>query len=98
SRLIRARITDPAGDEAVSAPVSVNVSPCSAVLSPVTRTNGFGVGGSTCNVRTGDKCHWSVVSLTDWITITSETNFVGSNQISYAVEANPDFVPRTGLI
>ena len=77
TRLVRARLTDPAGDVAVSAPLVVNILVCSAVLSPGSRTHGYGAATNTVSVTTSGKCRWYVLNTNNWITILSDTNVTG---------------------
>ena len=69
SRIVRARITDPAGASAVSAPVAVNITVCLTALSPLTRFHGFGGSSGTIEVTVGAKCQWAVVNTNNWIQI-----------------------------
>ncbi|HTD64955.1 MAG TPA: BACON domain-containing carbohydrate-binding protein, partial [Candidatus Limnocylindria bacterium] len=98
TRLVRARLTDPAGATAISAPVAVNVDFCATVLSPMVRTNGFGNSTGTVRVVSGSKCIWTVINTNDWITILSAPENIGSNQVTYAIEPNPFFEERRGSL
>ena len=67
SRLIRARLTDPAGDSAISAPVALNIVECQTELSPTSRSHGYGGGANKVTVTAGLKCRWlPVSSLLSW--------------------------------
>ncbi len=98
SRLVRARVADPAGAEAVSAPVAIRAVLCSTVLSPPERTHGYGTSTGTVNVETTAQCVWDVINTNDWITITSGTHFTGNGSVSYAITANPSIKTRTGYL
>ncbi len=92
--MVRARLSDPAGASAISAPIAVNISTCAATLSPLAKTNGFGFSTGTVTVGASPKCIWNVVKTNDWITILGGPNFTGTNKIQYVVEPNPSFEPR----
>jgi len=98
TRLIRARVTDPAGSSAVSAPVTLNISPCAAVLSPSARVHGSGATTGTVSVATGPTCQWTVVNTNQWITVSSGSSYTGGAKISYALAANPSPAERTGTL
>ena len=95
TRLVRARITDPAGAATVSAPVAVNITPCSATLSPVARTNGFGSSTNSIVVTTSPNCQWSATETADWVEIISGRDYVGTNTVRYTLQPNPSLMPRT---
>jgi len=97
-RLIRARVTDPAGDSAVSAPVALNIVPCATVLSPTSRSHGYGGGSNKVEVAVGAKCRWSPTTTNDWITFFGGADFAGSGTLHYLLQANPEFVERRGSI
>ncbi len=69
SLLIRARITDPAGDVAISAPVALNIVDCQTELSPTSRSHGYGAGTNKVTVAAGPKCRWLPTTTNDWITL-----------------------------
>ncbi len=77
SRLIRARLTDPAGDVAISAPVALNIVDCQTGLSPTSRSHGYGGGANKVTVTAGPKCRWLPVTTNDWITLTNGNYPVG---------------------
>lgn len=97
-RLIRARLTDPAGAEVVSAPVGVNVTVCPAILEPMVRTNGFGDTTNSFEITTGEKCIWTVGSTNEWISISGSANRVGSGTVTYVLARNPSLLPRMGFV
>lgn len=97
-RLIRARVTDPAGDVAVSAPVAINVVLCDTELSPVSRSHGYGGGNNRVTVTARSKCRWTPITTNEWITLLEGPEFVGSAVVNYYVEPNPDFFERKGYI
>ncbi len=98
SRLVRARVTDPAGATAVSAPIAVNVTVCLTALSPLTRFHGFGGSAGTIEVEVGPKCEWSVVNTNDWVTINSGASGSGPGVVNYQVLPNPIFAERNGYL
>ncbi len=97
-RLVRARLTDPAGAGAVSAPLAINVVPCAATLSPTNRVHGYGAATGTVSVATSTHCLWSVINTNDWITVTSSPTGMGDGRVSYVVAPNPGFVERSGTL
>ncbi len=98
THLIRARISDPAGAEAVSAPVAVSITVCPATLSPLTRFHGFGGSTGVIEVTVGPKCNWAVVNTNDWVTIVSGATGVGNGRVIYNVQPNPFFADRQGTL
>ncbi|HEY0551744.1 MAG TPA: BACON domain-containing carbohydrate-binding protein, partial [Verrucomicrobiae bacterium] len=98
SRIVRARITDPAGAVAVSAPVAVNVTTCLTTLSPLTRFHGFSGSTGAVEVTVGPKCNWLVVNTNDWIVILSGSNGISSGWVNYNVLPNPFFAERQGYL
>ena len=96
SRLIRARITDPSGDVAISAPVAVSVVSCNTSLSPTNRNHGYGYSTNTVRVTTGTKCHYLVLNTNDWITLISPAQMVGNATLTYYTQPNVEFTRRTG--
>ncbi len=98
SRVVRARITDPAGAVAVSAPVAVSITTCLTTLSPLTRFHGFAGSTGAIEVTVGPKCHWSVVNTNDWIAIVSGSNGISSGWVNYNVLPNPFFAERQGYL
>ncbi len=97
SRLVRARVADPAGAEAVSAPVAVKVTLCPVELSPQDRVHGYGATSGSVEV-TGGNCNWTASSTNSWITILSGATGTGSGQVAYAVADNPTTSPRAGAV
>ncbi|HWN94769.1 MAG TPA: immunoglobulin domain-containing protein, partial [Methylomirabilota bacterium] len=98
TRLIRARITDPAGATAVSAPVAVSITLCPTTLSPLTRLHGFSGSTGAIQVAVGPKCNWWVVNTNAWITILSGESGIGSGEVIYTVQPNPLFAERQGTL
>lgn len=98
SRIVRARVTDPAGAVAVSAPVAVNVTICLTTLSPLTRHHGFAGSTGAIEVTVGPKCHWNVINTNDWVQILSGASGVGSGWVGYNVLPNPTFEERRGYL
>ncbi len=98
SRIVRARVTDPAGASAVSAPIAVNVTICLTALSPLTRFHGFAGSAGTVEVTVGPKCEWTVVNTNDWVVITSGASGSGPGGVNYLVLPNPDFAGRNGYL
>lgn len=96
--VIRARVTDPAGATAVSAPVAVSITVCPTTLSPLTRFHGFAGSTGVIDVTVGPKCQWSVMNTNDWITILSGASDSGSGQVIYNVLPNPIFADREGTL
>ena len=90
NRLVRVRVTDAAGDEAISAPIAVDIVPCAAKLSPTTRTHGYGTGSGGITVtNVGAKCQWTAFTTNDWISITNGGVGIGPGRLTYAVTENP---------
>ena len=100
SRLIRARLTDPAGDVAISAPVAVNVQSCLTTLSPIIKSHGYGYSTGTVTVTSGAKCLWTIENTNDWIKILPDTELSspGKWKLKYYTEPNSEFVGRQGLM
>ena len=98
SRLVRVRVTDPAGATAVSAPIAVSITTCLTTLSPLTRFHGFAGSTGVIAVTVGPKCHWDVVNTNDWVVILSETNGISSGDVIYQVLPNPAFAERSGYV
>jgi poly(beta-D-mannuronate) lyase len=94
ANMVRARVSDPAGASAISAPIPVNITLCAATLSPVGRSHGFGLTTGTVTVGTSPRCTWNVIKTNDWITILGGPDFVGTNKIQYVLQANSSLVPR----
>ncbi len=69
TRHIRARLTAPSGDSAISTPIAVNIRPCLTSLSPVQRSSGYGGGNNKVTVTTSGKCRWTPVANDSWIHI-----------------------------
>src|SRR6185295_7180971 len=78
NRLVRVRVTDAAGDQAVSSPIAVNIVPCAAKLSPTSRQHGYGAGSGGITVtNVGSKCQWTAFTTNSWISITNGGSGIG---------------------
>ncbi|HMJ91452.1 MAG TPA: BACON domain-containing carbohydrate-binding protein, partial [Candidatus Acidoferrum sp.] len=97
TRFIRARITDPAGDVAISAPVAVTIVPCATSLSPTNRSHGYSFSTNFVTVAAGPKCIWTGTTTNDWIKPLSGST-AGSGQFLYYTEPNPFFAERRGSV
>ncbi len=71
---------------------------CTYKVSPTNRPHGYGATSGAISVTTGDNCPWSAINTNDWITITSGTNYLGSNSVSYTAAANTMPAERLGLM
>ncbi|HMJ88732.1 MAG TPA: immunoglobulin domain-containing protein, partial [Candidatus Acidoferrum sp.] len=98
THVIRARITDPAGAVAVSAPVAASTVPCATELSPLTRQHGFAGSDGTIEVTVGPQCNWMVENTNDWIAIVSGDFGEGPGEVIYDVHPNPLFLERSGTL
>ncbi len=98
THVIRARMTDPAGAVAISAPVAVNITICPTALSPLTRFHGFAGSSGSIDVIVGPKCQWTVSNTNDWITLLSDDFGSGPGTVIYNVLPNPIFAEREGTL
>ncbi len=71
-------------------------SPCAFLLSASSASHGGGAEVGTVNVSTDPSCLWLVINTNSWIAITN--GGTGNRAISYAVEANPVFSARSGVV
>ena len=98
SRLVRVRVTDPAGATAVATPVAVSITTCLTTLSPLTRFHGFAGSTGVIEVTVGPKCHWEAINTNDWIVLDSGVTGIGSGDVIYHVLPNPAFAERSGYL
>jgi hypothetical protein len=54
-------------------------------------------GNGSFTINTGGGCPWTPISNVSWVTITSNTNNIGSDTVNYTVAAN-NGPPRSGTI
>ena len=71
---------------------------CNYSISPELRPHGHRMTNNTFDVAAGGICAWTAVSASDWITITAGGSGTGNGTVSYAVEANPTYLERTGMV
>ncbi len=71
---------------------------CAVSLSPTNRNHGHGVATNTVRITIADTCDWSASTTNPWVSLIGITNGIGSNTLTYAIEANPTAFPRIGTI
>src|SRR5438093_1215012 len=71
---------------------------CTYSISPTNRVHGYGATTNSVSVATVSGCAWTVVNTNNWITILSRTSGLGSDIVSYAVDANLNVNWRTGVV
>jgi hypothetical protein len=71
---------------------------CSYALSPSSRSHGYGATTNNVTITADIVCSWTVDNPHDWITLLSPAGGSGSAVVTYAVEANPTFQSRTGVL
>ncbi len=72
--------------------------PCTYALSATGQTHGAGLETGVIGVTTLDGCDWTVSNPNSWITITAGASGNGSGTVNYSVAANPNGLPRTGMV
>ncbi len=77
--------------------VTQDPAPCLYALGFNTVSYDFGANTDQVSVTTLTGCVWSAASSTNWITITSGTNNIGSANVSYTIANNPGVLTRTGV-
>jgi len=79
--------------------VTQNPSACSYTLLPA---NNVGVaataGDGSVNIATLNGCGWTATSKDPWLTLTGDTQGNASGRVTFHVEANDTFSPRTGTV
>src|SRR6266851_5365256 len=78
--------------------LSQQPTPCTYSISPTNRVHGYGATTNSVSVTTASGCAWTVINTNSWISILSPTNGLGSNSVSYAVDANLSVNWRTGVV
>src|SRR5439155_10176971 len=78
--------------------LSQQPTPCIYSISPTNRVHGYGATTNSVSVTTAAGCAWSVVNTNSWITILSGASGTGGGIVTYAVDANPNPVDRTGVV
>ena len=74
-------------------------STCTFRLSPTNRVHGYGAStGLVSIIASSNVCPWVVNNTNPWIQITSSTSGTGTGTVSYAIEANPSSLERTGRV
>ena len=71
---------------------------CTYTLSAASRTHGYGTASNVVSLTTSNACAWTVVNTNSWITLTTQTNGLGSFTNIYLVAANTNPVWRTGIV
>jgi hypothetical protein len=72
--------------------------PCTYLISPTTRTHGFGSATGSVSVTTHAGCPWNVINTNAWITIGSSLSNSSSGQVAYSVSQNDSSVARSGYV
>ncbi len=75
------------------APVS-----CSFSVAPTTFIHGFESENGVISITTSNVCPWTVIKSNSWITFSTGTNYTGSANITYSVQANPSSSARTSIV
>jgi hypothetical protein len=83
------------GESAPSNMLQVNT--CTYRLSPGRKTMKQIGGVGSVKVKTQPGCEWTAASGVDWLTITDGERGEGSGVISYSVESNDTYEPRTAI-
>ena len=71
---------------------------CSYILSATSRAHTAISETGTVTVTTASGCPWNVINTNPWVTITSLPATAGSGTLGYRVDANANFVPRSGTL
>ena len=71
---------------------------CTYSISPTNRVHGYGAATNSVSLTTASGCAWTVVNTNGWITILSGASGTGGAIVTYAVDANPNPVDRTGVV
>src|SRR5438128_10923273 len=81
-------------------PLSMNpvAAACTYSISPTNRVHGYGATTNSVSLTTASGCAWTVVNTNSWITILSGASATGGGIVTYAVDANPNPVDRTGVV
>jgi hypothetical protein len=73
-------------------------STCSFGLSSASQNVVAAGGSGSTTVTTGSSCAWSVVSNTNWITVSGGSSRTGSGAVNFTIAANTSTNPRTGTL
>jgi uncharacterized repeat protein (TIGR01451 family) len=78
---------------------TIGVGTCSYSLNPTNAPVASGAGTGTVSVITSAGCSWTAVSnATSWLSVTSGTSGSGSGTAGYSFAANPNSIPRSGIL
>lgn len=71
---------------------------CTYDLSTTNRLHGPGATNSSVIVTAPSTCGWFAENTNLWIQFTGATSGIGNGSVPYRIDANPDFVERTGIV
>src|SRR4030095_10396436 len=71
---------------------------CTYSISPTSRMHGYGAVSNAVVVTTSVNCSWTVSNTNGWILIPSGASGTGPGTVTYHVAANPNPIPRTGVV
>lgn len=81
------------------ATVDASAPVCSVTLNPASATLGASAqNGSATVTPSSVACAWTAVSNEAWLSVTSGSSGTGTSAVGYAALANPDPLPRRGVI
>jgi hypothetical protein len=69
---------------------------CANGIGPADISRGYGAMSGTVWVSAPTNCSWNMVNTNSWITILSGANGIGSGDVAYILDPNPDILPRIG--
>jgi hypothetical protein len=78
--------------------VAQAAAPCTFSLGATTAGFTYLAATGTVSVTTLTGCTWTATSLAPWISVLTAGTMTGSGTATYAVEANPTALARTGLV
>jgi len=71
---------------------------CTIQLSPTSAAYAPAGGSGSLQITTGGSCAWQAVSNAGWVQVTSQVVGIGTQTITYHVDANPSSLNRTTVI
>jgi len=72
--------------------------PCVYVISPKSRSHGYGAASNYVRVSVPAGCFWTVQNTNTWISILPGFSGVANDDVGYLVDANPSMMSRTGVV
>ncbi len=72
--------------------------PCAATVGPIAQNYPAPAASSTFYLYVPAGCPWSIVNLTPWVTVTTQSSGSGPAFIDFNMEANPGPAQRAGIL